>query len=108
MSEEKPNRPEQQFFEDPAIDRMMGVLMTLATEHWVLRDRVRALESQLAKAGQLDVAALEAAPTDEELAGAQAERDAFARALLQPLLGEQDAAGATGRFSLKGREPSNG
>ena len=41
MSETKP-RPEQVFFADPAIDRMMGVVMALAGEVYVLRDRVRA------------------------------------------------------------------
>ena len=37
----------------PAVDRLMGVLMALATEHYVLRDRYRALERQLAAAGKV-------------------------------------------------------
>ena len=101
MAAEKTSRPEQQFFADPAVDRLMGVLMALATEHWVLRDRVRALEAQLADTGRLDIAALDAEPSDKELAGIQTEQAAFAEALLKPLLGEQQAAGATGPFSLK-------
>ena len=36
--------PEQTFFEDPAIDRLMGVTMALAAEVYVLRERLRALE----------------------------------------------------------------
>ena len=36
--------PEQTFFADPVVDRVLGVAMTLATEVWVLRDRVRALQ----------------------------------------------------------------
>ena len=32
-------RPEQTFFDAPAIDRLMGVVMPLATEVYVLRDR---------------------------------------------------------------------
>ena len=35
--------PEQSFFADPALDRAMGVIMALATEVYVLRDRLRAL-----------------------------------------------------------------
>ncbi len=101
MTTQRSGRPEQQLFEDPAVDRLMGVLMALATEHYVLRDRVRALEGQLAKTGTLDVSALDAEPTAAELAAAQADRDAFAEALLKPLLGEQQAKGATGPFSLK-------
>jgi len=94
-------RAEQQLFEDPAVDRLMGVLMALATEHYVLRDRVRALEGQLAQSGNLDISALEAEPTEAELAVSQLDRTAFAEALLKPLLGEQQAKGATGTFSLK-------
>ena len=37
------SRPEQTFFPDPAIDRELGVVMALATEVYVLRDRTRAL-----------------------------------------------------------------
>ena len=103
MAKQEKARPEQQFFDDPAVDRLMGVLMALATEHCVLRDRVRALESQLAKSGQLDIAALDAGPDPEQQAGAQADHAAFAEALLKPLLGEQQALGATGHFSLKKR-----
>ena len=35
---------EQTFFEDPALDRAFGVVMALATEVYVLRNRQRALE----------------------------------------------------------------
>ena len=101
MATQPDTRPEQQLFDDPAVDRLMGVLMALATEHYVLRDRVRALEGQLAQAGNLDIAALDAEPTQAELAAAYADRTAFAEALLKPLLGEQQAKGATGTFSLK-------
>lgn len=101
MAPEPGVRPEQQLFEDPAVDRLMGVLMALATEHYVLRDRVRALEGELAKTGNLDISALDAEPTEAELAASQTDRTAFAEALLKPLLGEQQAKGATGKFSLK-------
>jgi hypothetical protein len=37
-------RPEQTFFADPALDRLYGVVWALATEVYVLRDRVGLLE----------------------------------------------------------------
>lgn len=93
-------RPEQQFFDDPAVDRLMGVVMALATEHYVLRDRVRALENELARQGSLDSAALDRRPDAAERRVARADGQAFARALLEPLLGQQQSLGAGGRFSL--------
>src|SRR5690606_6034724 len=91
-------RPEQIFFEDPAVDRVMAVLFALATEHYVLHDRVRALEELLVQKGTVTVDALNAPPADE--AAAHRDAAAFAEALLRPLLGVQPAKGAAGRFSL--------
>ena len=83
--------PEQTFFPDPALDRAFGVVMALAQEVWVLRDRVAAMEAQLAERGVLDVARL-----DEEPRGAPraAERGAFVAHLMQNLLGEQQSKGS--------------
>ena len=91
-------RQEQVFFEDPVVDRVMAVLFSLATEHYVLHDRVRALEELLIEKGVVTAAALDAAPVDE----ASAHRDAaeFAESLLRPIIGVQTAKGAAGRFSL--------
>ncbi len=88
-------RPEQTFFEDPALDRAFGMVMALATEVYVLRDRVRALETALAKSGAIDPAALAAEPGPEELAAAAADRDAFVAHLMGNLLGEQVSKGAS-------------
>ncbi|HVY79525.1 MAG TPA: hypothetical protein VG994_00975 [Steroidobacteraceae bacterium] len=96
-----PRRPEQVFFDDPAIDRLMGIVMTLASEHYVLRDRVRALEEQLTSAGLVNAAAFATAPSPEQEAQYRAEADDFARTLLEPLLGQQQSLGAAGRFSLR-------
>lgn len=82
--------PEQTFFPDPAIDRAFGVVMALAQEVWVLRDRVAAMEAQLADRGALDVAKLNEEPRADERA---AERDAFVAHLMQNLLGEQQSKG---------------
>jgi hypothetical protein len=91
-------RQEQVFFDDPAVDRVMAVLFQLATDHYVLHDRVRALEELLVRSGTVAADALNAPPTDE----AAAHRDAaeFAEALMRPLLGVQTAKGAAGGFSL--------
>ena len=96
-------RPEQVFFDDPAVDRLMGVVMALATEHYVLRDRLRALEEQLAAAGHVDMARLAERAEDPEDVTDHSDAAEFAEELLRPLLGLQPAAGAGGRFSLKSR-----
>lgn len=82
--------PEQTFFPDPALDRAFGVVMALAQEVWVLRDRVAAMEAQLAERGALDIARLDEEPKADERA---AERDAFVAHLMQNLMGVQQAKG---------------
>lgn len=79
--------PEQVFFKDAAIDRLLGVVMALATEHYVLRQRVRALESAGSSVGSGPAAS---APC----ASAEQDADAFVRNLLSPLLGLQESLGA--------------
>ncbi len=86
-------RAEQVFFADPALDRAFGVVMALATEVQVLRDRVTALERQLERGGQLDRAALDAEPSADELAQSKQDREAFVRHLMSPLLGRQASKG---------------
>lgn len=86
-------RPEQTFFADPALDRALGVVMALASEVYVLRDRMRAMERQLSARGVLDSAALSAEPSSEEVAADSADRDAFVESLMGQLLGVQQAKG---------------
>lgn len=73
-------RPEQTFFADPAIDRLLGVTMALAAEVYVLRSRLLALESHATDGAR-------AVETPEEDAAA------FVRRLCGPLLGVQQARG---------------
>ena len=80
--------PEQSFFEDPALDRAMGVIMALATEVYVLRDRLRALEAELTARGVVPQGALAAEPAPAAIAATAADRAAFVAHLLEPLLGE--------------------
>jgi len=80
MSDPAAPRPEQTFFADPAVDRLMGVTMALAAEVYVLRSRLLALEAQAARG------APDTESPDEDAA-------AFVRRLCEPLLGEQQARG---------------
>jgi hypothetical protein len=86
-------RPEQIFFPDPAIDRALGIIMALATEVYVMRDRQFAIERQLAAAGVLDPDLLNAAPTPVEAAAMTADRDAFVAHLMSSVLGLQASKG---------------
>lgn len=86
-------RPEQTFFADPALDRALGMVLALASEVYVLRDRLRAMERQLASRGVLDVAALSAEPGPDEITADSADRDAFVESLMGQLLGVQQAKG---------------
>ena len=88
-------RPEQTFFPEPALDRAMGVIMALATEVYVMRDRQFALERQLAERGMLDVAQLDAEPVAADAAAMAADRDAFVAHLLSSVLGVQASKGMT-------------
>lgn len=90
-----PPLPEQTFFNDPAIDRVLGVAMTLAAEVWVLRDRVRAMEALLTTGGALRAGALDAyAPAPAEAETIAQDREAFVAQLMQNLLGQQASKGA--------------
>ena len=88
-------RAEQTFFEDDALDRAFGVVMALATEVYVLRDRMGALETALERQGVLDRAVLDAEPSAEERAARAADRDAFVAGLMRNILGQQQSAGAS-------------
>ena len=78
---------EQLFFNDPALDKMMGLIMNLAAEVYILRDRNRALEEMLIHSGILREGALDEYKPDLERAKQLgAERDAFIARIMQPLL----------------------
>jgi hypothetical protein len=67
-----------QFFRDPAVDRLMEVVMELAAELWVSRRRERLLEAALVERGVLAADALELRVlSDSERADLRAERDAL-------------------------------
>ena len=84
--------PDLTFFPDPNVDRVLGVVMELAAEVYVLRDRLRTVELLLDQKGCLSRADLEAYElTAEERAARLAERDAFVATLLAPMTHEADS-----------------
>jgi hypothetical protein len=90
-----PFKPEQTFFKDPAIDRLLAMVMTLATELHVARDRLATLELVLEKSGHLTPGALDGfSPTPEQAAKLAADRQAFAQELMLQTLGVEVSLGA--------------
>jgi hypothetical protein len=60
-------RPRQ--FDDPAIDTLLGVLLSLGAEVYTLRDRMRIIETMLENEGMIsraDIEAYKPAPDEEE------------------------------------------
>jgi len=87
--------PEQTFFADPAMDRLFGVMLNLATEVFVLREQCTAMQSQLVLSGALDAAQMQAEPGPQEAANSAAAQQAFVDHLLEPLLGVQLTRGVS-------------
>ncbi|MEO3977841.1 hypothetical protein [Streptomyces sp. CAU 1734] len=86
------------FFEDPAVDKLLGMVLALAGETYVLRDRVRVLEALLTDGGALPAGAAESyvVPAGDEPAW-RADRDAFFDRLLGPIAADLMGAEATHR-----------
>lgn len=84
---------EQIFFNDPALDRAFGVVMALATEVYVLKDRQTALERILSRNGLLDLELLDAEPSEEERLNSKSDREQFVYHLMQSLTGKQVSKG---------------
>ena len=79
---------EQTFFADPAVDRLLSVVFSLAAEVHVLRDRLTLLESMLAERGVVDAAKLnDAVPEGALEARLGADRTALVRHLFEGLPG---------------------
>jgi hypothetical protein len=84
--------PDLSFFPDPNVDRVLGVVLELAAEVYVLRDRLRTVELALERAGGLSRAELERyEPSEAERALRLAERDALIARILAPMTYEADS-----------------
>lgn len=69
---------------NPAVDSLATMVMELAAEVWASRDRIRILELQLSRRGQLDSAEIDAyQPTEEERQQLRKERDEFVARLFK-------------------------
>ncbi len=82
--------PEQTFFKDTAIDRLMAYVFSLSAETYVLRDRIMRLEEALAAKGVLAADASETlvrSPKALELAAQ--DRARFVNSLMENLAGRQ-------------------
>jgi len=87
-------RAEQTFFEDPALDRALAMVMTLAAELYVTRDRLRVMETVLVERGVLESDELERFEVPEtERADWDSDRDAFVKAIMENVRGTQVSKG---------------
>lgn len=79
---------EQTFFSDPAIDRIMNVVLGLAAELHTVRTKCHALEDLLVKGGVISATAVEAwTPSPEIRAVAEQELQASVKGLIDACLG---------------------
>jgi len=84
----EPVQPELQFFADPAIDRLLGVVFNLAGEVQVLRDRLQILEAVLEQQQSIAPGALNAfKPSGELQRSLDADRSTYVKHLFDPMLG---------------------
>ncbi len=93
----KREEPELVFFESDSVDRLAQMMLVMAAEMHVLRDRVRCLEFLLESKGQIDPQALEHFKPDERQAQVLAqEREAFVSHLFEVIDGR--AKSTSGRY----------
>ena len=87
--------PEQTFFEDPALDRALAMIMVLAAELAVTRDRLRSLEVLLQNAGTISAGALDPyRPEPAEEAALAVDSSAMAQQLMEAAKGTQASRSA--------------
>jgi hypothetical protein len=87
--------PEQVFFNDPALDRAFAVIMTLAAELYVVKDRLRAMEVLLNQRKLLEEGALDGyVPDAAEASRLAGEGAAYVAELMKCVRGEQASKGA--------------
>ena len=75
------------FLDDPNLDKVLKVVMALAREAYVTRDRMALIERKLNEQGILSTEQLDAfQPTAEEQQQIEKDRDEFIAALLGPIV----------------------
>ena len=77
------------FLDDPIVDKVMKVVMALAREAYVTRDRLALIEKKLDEKGVVYSADLDDYnPTDEEQVAINERRDEFVNSILEPLVSD--------------------
>lgn len=90
-----PLKAEQTFFKDPAIDRVLAMVMTLAAELNVTRDRLYCLEMLLERGEPVTREALDRfKPTEAEAEKLDAARKALSAELMFCTMGVEASLGA--------------
>jgi hypothetical protein len=78
-------------FEDPAMDILLGIVVSLGNEVYALRDRLRTIEKMLEAKGTISRADVEAyKPTPEEEEEIRKDNDAFIARLFRVFEGALD------------------
>jgi hypothetical protein len=78
-------------FDDPTQDKLLGLVLALGAEVWVLKDRVMLLEHVLSRqAPDIPAAVEKAAAEPGRVLEVERQRDAFLHRLLRPI--KADAA----------------
>jgi len=76
-------------FENPALDTLLGIVISLGNEVWVMRDRMRVIEKLLEAKGTISRADIEAyKPTPEEEEEIRKDNDAFMARLFRVFEGD--------------------
>ncbi|MEW5424911.1 hypothetical protein [Amorphus sp. 3PC139-8] len=90
-----PLKPEQTFFDDQAVDRLLAMVMTMAAELHVTRDRLATLEILLESGTPVTAKALdEFVPSEAQQEKLDAARRAFSSELMRCTLGIEVSLGA--------------
>ena len=93
----KRDEPELQLFEHPSTDRLAQMLMVMASELHVLRDRVKCMEFVLAEHGIVGADQLDQfTPTTDQAKVLQQERDAFVAHLFEVMDGRAKSTSGRG------------
>jgi hypothetical protein len=76
-------------FEDPGMDTLLGIVLSLGNEVYTLRDRMRIIETMLESKGTISRADIEAyKPTPEEEEEIRKDNDAFMARLFRVFEGD--------------------
>jgi len=77
------------FLGDPMLDRVMKVVMAVARENYVTKDRLALVEKKLSEQGILSIESIDSfSPSPDEEAEIKKRRDEYVSSILRPLVKE--------------------